>query len=109
MRKTLLLVYALAAAGAIGAAPEPGHLHWVDGVPDVMQMNDYSCGVACTQAIAQRYGHWGYQDEWARELGTTPADGTHPRRIVQVLGRIGLDARLREGLTLAELEAMVDR
>ena len=99
----------LVLACALLAAPEPPPAHWVDGVPDVMQMNNYSCGVACTQAIAQRYGHWGYQDEWAKELGTTEADGTHPLKIVNVLRRIGLETSLREGLSLDDLKGMVDR
>lgn len=88
---------------------EPVPTQWVKGVPDGMQMNDYSCGVACVQAIAQRHGHWGYQAEWAKELGTTPEAGTHPRRMVRSLRRLGLDARLVERLTLAELKAGIDR
>lgn len=81
----------------------------VRNVPDVMQMNDYSCGVACVQAIAQRHGHWGYQADWAKELGTTPEHGTHPSKIARTLKRLGLDAKVREKLTVSELKAMMDR
>lgn len=81
----------------------------VRNMPDVMQMNDYSCGVACFQAVAQRHGHWGYQADWAKELGTTPEQGTHPSKIARRLKHLGLDAKVREKLTIAELKAMIDR
>lgn len=98
-----------ACTGAQAGQPPLQPEHWVDGVPDCMQMNNYSCGVGCVQAVAQRHGHWGYQAEWAQELGTTPDQGTHPVRIVRCLRHLGLDARLVEGMTAAELRREMDR
>ena len=51
-------------------------------VPDVVQSNSWSCGVAVVQAVLQAHGIEGYQDDYARELGTTREAGTHPTRIV---------------------------
>jgi predicted double-glycine peptidase len=89
-------------------APAARAAHRLVGIPDVMQMNDYSCGVASVQAVAQYYGTWGYQDEFARELGTTPKNGTHPSRIVAYLRKLGLEASLEEGMTIDDLKRQVD-
>lgn len=104
MLRTLTLAFVLAVAPL---QPEP--ITQVSGVPDCMQMNDYSCGVACVQAVAQRHGEWGYQAEWAKELGTSPEQGTHPKKMVRTLRRLNLDAKLHERLTMAELERMVEQ
>jgi len=48
---------------------------FINGIPDVIQMNSFSCGVAVVQAVATYYGRWGYQEECADQLGTTPAEG----------------------------------
>ena len=93
----------------LAAAPLQLPTLQVTNMPDVMQMNDYSCGVACFQAVAQRHGHWGYQADWAKELGTTPEQGTHPLKITRALKHLGLDAHLREQLSYDELRSMIDR
>lgn len=115
MRKripTILLAgLALASAPMRAEADPPKALRptvRVHGIPDVMQVNNYSCGAAAVQGVAQRYGIWGYQDRWAAELGTTPEEGTHPANIVAVLRSYDLDAQLIEGMTLAELFAFMD-
>jgi predicted double-glycine peptidase len=89
------------------AAPVP--LKQLHGVPDVIQANNYSCGAGVVQAVMQYYGHWGYQDGYARELGTSPDQGTHPARMTEFFKKRGLDAELREGMTAADLRRHVDR
>jgi predicted double-glycine peptidase len=105
----------LAFAISAGAATERGArfrgepiLAWVAGIPDVMQSNSYSCGAASVQAVGQRYGVWRYQDEWAKELGTSSEEGTHPQAMVEGLRQLELDAELVEGMTLEELKAHID-
>jgi len=88
------------------AEPRPSRL--LERIPDVIQTNNYSCGVGVVQAVLARHGVWGYQDELARALGTSPEEGTHPARIVAYLHERGLEAELREGLTLADLRRFVD-
>jgi predicted double-glycine peptidase len=73
-----------------------------------MQANNYSCGVGAVQAVAQYYGVWGYHATHVKALGTTPENGTHPLAMVAYLRKLGLDARLEEGMTLAGLRRWVD-
>lgn len=73
------------------------------GIPDVMQMNDYSCGVGVFQAVAAYFGYWGYQKEFSKSLGTTQKQGTHPRRIEKGLKKLGFEVRLVENMTLDQL------
>jgi predicted double-glycine peptidase len=78
-------------------------------VPDVVQSNSWSCGVAVVQAVLQAHGISGYQDDYARELGTTRESGTHPSRIVALLRKHGLGVELREGMNTDDLRRAVDR
>jgi len=78
---------------------------WVRGMPDAIQINSYTCGVAVFQSVAQYFNHWGYQEKYAKELGATPDDGTHPAAIVKGLRNLGLSADIREGLSLGQIKA----
>jgi predicted double-glycine peptidase len=99
-RAAAILVLALA-AGCASA-------HHLEGVPDVIASNSYSCGPAATQAVLMFYGIWGHQDEYAKELGTTPDAGTNPGAIVAFLKKKGLDAELKQDLSLDDLRRYVD-
>jgi predicted double-glycine peptidase len=79
------------------------------GIPDVMQVNEYSCGPAAVQAILSYYGVWGYQADFAKELGTSPDQGTHPVKMTAYLKKWGLDAKLVKGLKPADLRRYVDQ
>lgn len=80
----------------------------IERFPDTIQSNSYSCGVGAVQAVLQYYGHWGYQDGYAKEMGTSPEEGTNPASMVACLRRRGLDARVVEGLTAEDLRRHVD-
>ncbi len=84
-------------------------LRALQGIPDVIQSNSYSCGTAAVQAILTYYGVWGYQDDFAKEMGTTEDQGTHPARMVAYLRKWGLDAAMRQGLTTADLRRYVEQ
>jgi predicted double-glycine peptidase len=100
---------ALAALSALFVTAAPGvPSRMLAGLPDVMQANSYSCGVGAVQAVAQFYGVWGYHETYAEALGTSSENGTHPRAIEAYLRKLGLDARLVEGLTIADLRRYVD-
>lgn len=105
-------VLATLAAPALAHAPAPRDpgppTRLIRGIPDVMQANSYSCGVGVAQAVAQYYGVWGYHAHHVAKLGTTEAEGTHPAAIVRYLRGLGLDARIVEGMTLADLRRHVD-
>ncbi|NLI79568.1 MAG: hypothetical protein GX442_24380 [Candidatus Riflebacteria bacterium] len=95
---------AVSAAGAGGLRHDLKPTFWVRGMPDAIQTNSYTCGVAVFQAVAQYFDHWGYQETYARELGATPEDGTHPAALLAGFRRLGLTATLEEGLTIEALE-----
>jgi predicted double-glycine peptidase len=74
-------------------------------VPDVRQSTGYTCGVAALQAVLAHWGTSEREDRLAARLHSTPEAGTHPAEIVRVAMEFGLSAELREGLSLADLEA----
>src|SRR6185295_4379315 len=80
-----LLALLVALGGCTPSAPRP-----MLQVPDVVQSNSWSCGVAVVQAVLQAHGIAGSQDDYARALGTTREGGTHPARIVALLRKHGL-------------------
>lgn len=102
---TSILGLALLAPGLAAASEQalPRPRVWVPGIPHVMQMNNYSCGTAVFQAVAQRFGHEAYQETWAKELGTDPEEGTHPAALVEGLRDLGLEVELVEGMSLESL------
>lgn len=78
-------------------------------LPDVRQTSDYTCSASALQAVLLYYGEEQGEPELARELGATPADGAPPEAIVRVARAHGLQAELREGLSVADLQAAVRR
>jgi predicted double-glycine peptidase len=79
------------------------------GIPDVIQSNSWSCGAGAVQAVLTYYGIWGYQDDFAKALGTSEDQGTHPVKMTAYFKKWGLAAELREGLTAVDLRRYVDR
>lgn len=79
------------------------------GVPDVRQSTNYSCGSAAFQAVLN---YWGGEDlregVLTGKLNTTPQSGTSPDDIVRVAHEIGLEAEIKENLTLGDLEASIE-
>ncbi len=105
----LVLTSAHPALAHAPAARDPGApTQLIRGIPDVMQANSYSCGVGVAQAVAQFYGVWGYHAHHVGKLGTSEDAGTHPEAIARYLRGLGLDARVVEGLTVAQLRSHVD-
>ena len=81
----------------------------LDGVPDVRQSTDYSCGAAALQALL---GYWGVdkrEQDLMQKLGTTPEEGTSPESIVTVAGELGCEAGLKENLGFEDIEESLRR
>jgi len=74
-------------------------------IPDVRQSTDYSCGASALQAVLAHWGVSEREDRLMTRLHTTPEKGTSPDNIVRGAREFGLQAELREGLGLADLEA----
>jgi len=110
MTPAFLMAFAAAAAGGAAAAPEPrlpaAHLP----VPLVRQATDYSCGAAAMLAALYYWKAFeGPESELYPLLGTTPKDGTDPRSMRAAAERLGLAARLQEGMTLEDLSAALGK
>ncbi|HWQ19668.1 MAG TPA: C39 family peptidase [Methanotrichaceae archaeon] len=77
-------------------------------VPDVRQSTNYSCGAACFQAVMR---YWEGEDlregQLMELLNTTPVDATDPDDMVRVAEKMGLEAEIRENLTLDDLKNSV--
>jgi HK97 family phage portal protein len=74
-------------------------------VPDVRQSEDFDCGAAATRAVAQFFGVDDAESEaeFIADLGTTPADGTRPDRIIGYFNARGLVTTAAQNLTLDDL------
>ncbi|MGE0488135.1 MAG: C39 family peptidase [Vulcanimicrobiota bacterium] len=72
-------------------------------VPDTRQSTVYSCGAAALQAVLMYYGQEFIESDLMTRLGTDPENGTPPHAIVKVARELGLNAELREGMTLEDL------
>jgi predicted double-glycine peptidase len=100
---------ALSLASAAAGSPLPASLPYTlphpAALPDVRQSTGYTCGAAALQAVLAYWGFPEREDRLVARLHSTPEAGTHPADIVRVAREFGLDADLREGLALADLEA----
>ncbi len=79
-------------------------------IPVVQQATDYSCGAAALLAILSYWQVFdGTEQELYAALDVSPENGTAPDAIVRVAGEHGLDATLRQHVTIDELRAALAR
>lgn len=76
-------------------------------VPDSRQSTSYSCGAAALRSVLGYYGIQVDEEELMAKLATSPQEGTRPEAILRVAREYGLEAELRQGVTLEELEREV--
>jgi predicted double-glycine peptidase len=104
IRRSEVFTIVLLATSACGAATP------LLPVPLVRQANSYSCGAAALTSVLYYYRRFdGRETELYERLTTTEADGTHPASIVAVARQFGLTAELREGVTVGDVRAAVER
>ncbi|GEM_PF-81446 len=77
-------------------------------VPTCRQGFDYTCGVACVQSIMRYYGEDIREDVLAKELGTTPEDGTNCQKISEYVKSKGYQVELKENANIADLKKAID-
>ncbi len=79
-------------------------------VPLIRQATDYSCGAA---ALLSTLYYWNAYDGMESSLypllATTPADGTEPAKLAEGARSFGLDAQVRENLSLEDLHASLKK
>jgi len=85
-------------------APSPAIL---DGVPNVYQSTDYSCGAASLQAVLSYWGTNIREGVLMERLGTSEDNGTDPNDIVRVAKELGLDATMALNLTVEDLASSI--
>jgi len=79
----------------------------LQSVPDVRQSTTYSCGAAALQAVLCYWGIEAREDSLMKALGTNEEAGTSPDNILRVAGENGLQASIREGMTIQDIEQSV--
>ena len=67
------------------------------------QGTEYSCGACALQAVLSYWGKEVGETELMKLLRTTPEEGTYPEDIVKGAQSLGLEAELKENLTLDEV------
>ncbi|HBC87391.1 MAG TPA: hypothetical protein DCZ94_10585 [Lentisphaeria bacterium] len=78
-------------------------------VPTCRQGFDYTCGVASLQSILRYYGEEIREDKLARELGTTPEDGTECQKIAQLAKGKGYQVDMKTGADISDLKRAIDK
>ncbi|HWQ20504.1 MAG TPA: C39 family peptidase [Methanotrichaceae archaeon] len=76
-------------------------------VPDTRQSINYSCGAAAFQAVLAYWGIDIEEGELMKLLNTTPDYGTDFNDMARVAQNMGLEADLRENLTLEDLNRSI--
>jgi len=73
-------------------------------LPLVSQATSYSCGAAALLSVLYYWRAFdGTESDLYGPLETTPRDGTHPAKIVEVARRYGLQAEMRIEMTIEDL------
>lgn len=73
-------------------------------VPLIRQSTDYSCGAAALLAALYYWNAYdGMESSLYPLLATTPADGTEPSKLAEGARSFGLEAQLRENMSLEDL------
>lgn len=74
-------------------------------VPDVRQLDNFSCGSMCAMSVGKYFGVGpDTREEWIQTLHTDVEDSTRPTAIVDYLKSLGLEVEERQNMTIADLE-----
>ena len=79
-------------------------------LPDIRQLDHYSCGAAAAMAVGQYFGVGpATLEEWKDSLGTNLAQSTKPSAIVEYLAKLGLAVESREKMAIDDLREATAR
>jgi predicted double-glycine peptidase len=109
-RAAAFLLILLAGAGFVGVSrvtDDHPSIHLLDAVPDVVQSTNYSCGPSALQAVLAYYGIIVSEKDLIREAKTNPDIGAELEDLATVAQKHGLEACVRDGLKLDDLEGEV--
>lgn len=74
-----------------------------------IQVNNYECGLACTQSLLDYAGHSVSRLRLKKVLGTSRDIGTPPIAIKRILRSKGVKFREKQASTVNELKAQIDK
>lgn len=78
-------------------------------LPDVRQSTSFSCGAAVLHAICKYYGVGPDEEEdFIKELGTDPDNGTSPEEIIKGAKKYGLRVIKRHPMCIKSLKCFID-
>jgi predicted double-glycine peptidase len=101
----LVIVLCAGGTGALMLWDPAPHLNQL---PIIRQGTPYTCGVAVLQSILFYYGEEWREDNLAKELKSTPEDGTDYHEIIRFARSKGLTVETAENMTLEDLRRAVD-
>jgi predicted double-glycine peptidase len=78
-------------------------------VPLTLQSTDYTCGASALQSVLKFYGDDVAEMDLARELKSTPADGTNYKEIARYARAHGYDVNTAVGAGLDDLKRAIDQ
>jgi uncharacterized protein len=78
-------------------------------VPYVNQPSNFTSGPTSLQAVLAYYGSDPNLDDLINMTNTTPENGTSPTSIVQAANNLGFNAVIKENMSLANLQQLVNQ
>lgn len=78
-------------------------------VPDVRQSTNYSCGVACFQAVIRYWGGEDLREDQLIKYLNITSEGADPEDLIQGAEKKGFQAEIRENLTLDDLKKSIEQ
>jgi ABC-type bacteriocin/lantibiotic exporter with double-glycine peptidase domain len=78
-------------------------------IPQIRQVDGYSCAVACLQSVLYFYGKEVDYEFLKKAVKTSPENGTDHRDIIKFVQSIKLPVELRKGMTIFDLQELIDQ
>ncbi len=78
-------------------------------LPKTRQVETWTCGANAVQKVCQYYGEDYREMDLVKMLNATPENGTEIQPIIDFLGKCGFQTDVKEGMTIAELKAYIDK
>jgi len=78
-------------------------------VPPVQQETNYTCGASAMQSVFSYYGQSFTEAYLAKELGSTPKDGTDHHKMADYAKKLGIKAEVKHNLRIADLAPYLER
>ena len=110
MKKYIILLFTIILIGCSIYIQNPLLTERYLPVPLVTQQTNYSCGPASLLSVLYYWQvYTGDEQSLYGALGTTPENGTHPFKIIEVAKKMGLDSYFIDRLTINDLQYYLEQ